>query len=189
MAIRAFQGKAPLIAASAYIDEMACIIGDVEIGEESSVWPCAGVRADFAPIRIGSGTHIEDNSVLHTGEPLTIGDRVTVGHAAVVHCRSVGDRCLIGNGAILLDGAEIGDGCVIAAGAVVRPGTKIPAGSFVTGVPAEVKGSAAEILGRRAARRATTSADPARIRGYADLITRYKAQGDGERIGKSSEKR
>jgi carbonic anhydrase/acetyltransferase-like protein (isoleucine patch superfamily) len=173
--IRSFEGNTPRIDPSAYIDPMASIIGDVEIGAGSSVWPCAVIRADFAPIRIGRGTHVEDGCVLHTGEPLEIGDHVTIGHGAVVHCRSVGSRCLIGNNATLLDGAEVGDGCIVAAGAVVTPRTKVPPGSFVAGVPAEVRGPAAEVGGGRG-RSLGRGGRPAGG-GYAEMVRRYKAEG------------
>src|SRR5687768_6293827 len=89
--ILTFDGKTPKIHPSAFISQTATIIGDVEIGEGSSVWPGAVIRADFAPIRIGNGTHIEDNCVLHTGSLLEIGDNVTVGHSVVIHCRRVGN--------------------------------------------------------------------------------------------------
>jgi carbonic anhydrase/acetyltransferase-like protein (isoleucine patch superfamily) len=173
--IRTFDGKIPRIDPTAFIAETAYIIGDVEIGAGSSVWPGAVIRGDFAPIRIGRGTHIEDNSVVHTGMPLDIGDGVTAGHGVVIHCRRIGDRCLIGNNATILDGAEIGDGSIVAAGAVVTGRSQIPPGSFVAGVPAEVRGSASDI--RRGRERADPGAEPRRGGGYADLIQRYKEQG------------
>jgi carbonic anhydrase/acetyltransferase-like protein (isoleucine patch superfamily) len=170
--IRAFEGHVPRIAADAWIDQMACIIGDVEIGAGSSVWPCAVIRGDFAPIRIGRNTHVEDGVVVHTGSPLEIGDDVTIGHAAVIHCRRIGNRCLVGNNATVLDDAEIGDGCIVAAGAVVTPRSVVPPGSFVAGVPAVVRGQAGDVGGSRG---------QALMRGgrpgggaYADLIRRYR---------------
>ena len=173
--IQSFEGKAPRIDPSAFVAGMACIIGDVEIGAGSSVWPCAVIRGDFAPIRIGRGTHIEDCAVLHTGTPLEIGDHVTVGHGAVVHCRRIGDRCLIGNNATVLDGAEIGEGSIVAAGAVVTPRSVIPPGSFVAGVPARVRGSASDVGGGRG--RSVGSGGRPGAGGYAELIRRYKEQG------------
>ena len=137
--IRSYRGKTPQIAPSAFISEAAYVVGDVTIGEGSSVWPSAVIRADFASIRIGRNTHIEDNSTLHQGDPIEIGDNVTIGHNVVVHCSRIGDDTLIGNHATLLDGAEIGNNCVVAAGAVLRPGTKVPNRSFIVGVPAEVR--------------------------------------------------
>ena len=137
--IRSYKGKTPRIAEDAFVSEAAYVVGDVEIGAGSSVWPGAVVRADFAPIRIGSNTHIEDNSTLHQGDPIDIGDNVTIGHNVVVHCRRIGHNTLIANHATLLDRAEVGAGCVVAAGAVLRPDTKVPDGSFVAGVPATIQ--------------------------------------------------
>ena len=131
--IRSYKGKTPRIAEDAFVSEAAYVVGDVEIGAGSSVWPGAVVRADFAPIRIGSNTHIEDNSTLHQGDPIDVGDNVTIGHNVVVHCRRIGHDTLIANHATLLDRAEVGAGCVVAAGAVLRPDTKVPDGSFVAG--------------------------------------------------------
>ena len=136
--IRAFGEKTPKVAESAFVSEMAYVIGDVEIGESSSVWPGAVVRGDFAKITIGNNTQIEDNSVLHTGMPMTIGDGVHIGHGAVVHCGRIGNNVLVGNNAVLLDGAEVGDYCLICAGAMVSQGMKVPDRSFVAGVPAKV---------------------------------------------------
>ena len=165
--IHAFEDHVPVVDPSAFVHEAAVVIGDVEIGAGSSVWPGAVVRADFAPIRIGASTHVEDNATLHGGQPgLELGNEVTVGHNAVIHCRRVGDRTLIGNNATLLDGAEIGSDCVVAAGAVVRPDTKAPDGSFVVGVPATVRPMAAELQAN------TTYWN----RSYADLVRRYKAE-------------
>ncbi len=137
--IKAFNGKTPKIAKSAFISEQAYIIGDVDIGEECGVWPGAVIRADFASIKIGYNTDIEDNTVLHVKEPMEIGENVVIGHNVVVHCRKIGNNTFIGNNATVLDEAEIGNNCVIAAGAVVTGGMKIPDGSFVAGVPAQVK--------------------------------------------------
>lgn len=138
--IKRFNGKAPKIAASAFISQAAYIIGDVEIGENSGVWPGTVIRGDFAPIRIGNQTIIEDNCVVHCADPLEIGDNVTIGHGVVVHGRSIGNNNLIGSSATLLDRSEIGNFCVIGAGCVVGPGMKIPDRSLVFGVPAKVAG-------------------------------------------------
>jgi len=147
--IRSFSGKTPQVEQSAFISEAAYVVGDVEIGHNSSVWPGAVIRGDFAKITIGHNTQIEDNSVLHTGTPMTIGDNVHIGHGVVVHCHRIGNNVLIGNNAVLLDGAEVGDFCIVSAGAVVSQGMKIPDRSFVTGIPAEVKGEVkAEQLSR-----------------------------------------
>ena len=137
-------GKTPRIAESAFISEAAYIVGDVEIGEYSNVWPGAVIRADFAAIKIGSYVDIEDNCTLHAGNDMQISDHVIVGHGAVVHSRKVGSRVLIGMSATTLHNSEIGDNCVIAAGSLVTEGMIIPAGSFVVGVPAKVKSQVTE---------------------------------------------
>ena len=145
--IKSIFGKAPRIAESAYISKVAVVIGDVEIGEESSVWPGAVVRGDEGPIRIGSEVHIQDNCVVHCGrEGLEIGSKVNIGHGVVVHCHRIGSNVLIGNNATILDNVEIGDFCMVAAGAVVPPRTTVPAYSLVVGPPAEIK---QEIYGHR----------------------------------------
>ncbi|MBL7120054.1 MAG: gamma carbonic anhydrase family protein [Dehalococcoidia bacterium] len=138
--IKAFDGKTPRIAHTAFVSEAAYVIGDVEIGENSSIWPGAVVRGDFTSIKIGNNSQIEDNCVIHAGSPLVIGDNVHIGHGAVIHCSRIGNNVLIDINATLLDDAEIGDFCVIAANSVVSRGMRIPDGSFVAGVPAEVKG-------------------------------------------------
>ncbi|MBI4285019.1 MAG: gamma carbonic anhydrase family protein [Chloroflexi bacterium] len=131
--------KAPKIAASAFISETAYIVGDVEIGENSGVWPGAVLRADFGSIKIGNNSHVEDNAVVHSGEPMIIEDNVLIGHGAVIHCRRIGKNSLIGNNATVLDGAEIGEFCMVAAGSVVTAGMKVPDESLVVGVPAKVR--------------------------------------------------
>ena len=133
------RGKTPQVSPEAFTAETAALIGDVTVGPDSSVWFGAVVRGDNAPISVGRGTSIQDNAVLHTekGHPLTVGDNVTVGHGAIVHCASVGSNTLIGMGAILLDGAVIGDHCMIGAGAVVKERTVVPPGTMMVGVPAK----------------------------------------------------
>lgn len=168
--IRSFEGKTPSVAESAWVSEAAYVIGDVRIGEGSSVWPGAVVRGDFAAIRVGSNTHIEDNCVVHTGELLEIGDNVTFGHSVVVHCKRIGSNCLIGNNATVLDGAEVGDFCIVAAGAVVTPRTKVPDGSFAAGVPAQIRPLEPERLERMRARRRGDG-------GYSAMVQRYRAAG------------
>lgn len=140
--IRAYRGRFPQIAASAYIDSSAVVIGDVTVGERSSIWPHVSARGDVHFIRIGDESNIQDNSVLHCDAPdfpLVIGNRVTVGHRVVLHGCTVGDDALVGIGAIVLNGATIGAGAVIAAGALVPEGMQVPAGSMVMGVPAKVR--------------------------------------------------
>jgi carbonic anhydrase/acetyltransferase-like protein (isoleucine patch superfamily) len=145
--IRAFQGVMPRIPPTAYVDEAAVVIGDVTIGEHSSVWPCAVIRGDDNYIRIGSETNIQDNSVLHIESELygiEIGDRVTVGHNVVLHGCRIGSECLIAMGAIVLNNVQIGEGSVIAAGTVVPEHMVIPPGSLCMGIPAKVRRSATE---------------------------------------------
>ena len=137
--IRNFGDKTPHIAASAFVSETAYVIGDVAIGEDSGVFPGAVIRGDFAAITIGHNTMIEDNTVIHTGEPLEIGNWNTIGHNAVMHGRKIGNYCLIGNNATILDEAVIGDFCVIAAGCLVSPGVTIPDYSMVVGLPGVIK--------------------------------------------------
>lgn len=140
--IRAYRGARPTIAASAYIDETALVIGNVTIGERASVWPHSSIRGDVNTITIGDETNIQDNSTLHCDEglfPLKIGNRVTVGHQAMIHGCTIEDDCLIGIGAIILNGARIGTGSVIAAAALVPEGAVIPPRSMVMGVPAKVR--------------------------------------------------
>jgi gamma-carbonic anhydrase len=138
--LRPYRGQMPQIAASAYIDAAATVIGRVIVGERSSFWPGAVARGDISQITVGDETSIQDGSVLHVdyGVPLVIGSRVTVGHMAVLHGCVVEDECLIGIGAIVLTGAKIGKGSVIAAGALVAEGKEIPPGSLVMGVPGKV---------------------------------------------------
>ena len=142
--IKSFNGKAPKIADSAFISETAYIVGDVEIGENSSVWPGTVIRGDHAKITIGNNTQIEDNCTVHTGFPMTIGDNVHIGHNVVVHCSRIGNTTLIGNHATLLDYAEIGEFCVVGAGALVPQGMNIPDRTFVVGVPAKIKGEVSD---------------------------------------------
>jgi carbonic anhydrase/acetyltransferase-like protein (isoleucine patch superfamily) len=148
--IETFDGITPRIAASAFVHPLALVRGDVQIGELCVVHPGAVINGDWAAIRIGDHVMIEDNCVLHAGlaedwrrevgTPLTIGNDVIIGHGAVVHGTRIGDHVMIGMNATVLQSVEIADGCVIAAGAVVPEREQIPAGSFVAGVPARIKG-------------------------------------------------
>jgi carbonic anhydrase/acetyltransferase-like protein (isoleucine patch superfamily) len=144
--IRKYLDSAPRIAASAYIDAMSTVIGDVEIGERSSVWPSAALRGDIEPIRVGAETNIQEGAVIHTdhGFPTLIGDRVTVGHCAVIHGCTVEDDSLIGIGALVLTGAHIGRGAVVAAGALVTEGTQVPPDTLVMGSPAKPRRTVTE---------------------------------------------
>ena len=139
--IRPFRGLLPAVPPSAYIDVSAQIIGDVILGENSSVWMNAVLRGDVHQIRVGSGTNIQDCAVLHGMKnryPVLVGNGVTIGHNATVHGCVVEDDVLIGIGAIILNGARIGAGSIIAAGAVVPERTIIPPRSLVVGVPGKV---------------------------------------------------
>ncbi len=140
--IRSYLGHIPQIAATAYIDMQAVVIGDVVIGEHSSVWPCAVLRADVNFMRIGARTNIQDGSVLHVmrdTNPLILGDDVTVGHAVVLHGCTIESRCLIGMGSIILNGAKVGTGSIIAAGTLVPERTIVAPGSLFMGQPGKLR--------------------------------------------------
>jgi gamma-carbonic anhydrase len=132
--------RQPSVAESAFVAPSASLMGAVIVGEHSSIWYQAVVRADIHSIEIGDRTNIQDGSILHVADqyPLLIGNDVTCGHGAIVHACSIGDRVLIGMGAIILDGAEIGPDCIIGAQALITKGSKIVPGSLVVGSPAKV---------------------------------------------------
>jgi carbonic anhydrase/acetyltransferase-like protein (isoleucine patch superfamily) len=172
--IRDFNGKTPKIAESAFVSETAYVVGDVEIGEGSSVWPCAVIRGDFGKIRIGSNTAIEDNCVIHSGTPSSlvgdvfIGDRVLIGHGAALNGRKIGNDVLIGMNATILHDTEVGNSCIIGAGSMVAQGMKIPDNSLVMGIPAKITGNPSQqqlILAREG------------FEVYAELAKQYKDQG------------
>jgi gamma-carbonic anhydrase len=140
--IRSFGGKMPQIAASAYIDPQAVVIGDVSIGEDSSLWPCVVARGDCHWIRVGARTSIQDACVLHVQRgkyPLTVGDDITVGHGVILHGCTVESSCLIGMGSIILNGAIIGAGSIVAAGTLIAERTVVPPGSMFMGVPGKLR--------------------------------------------------
>jgi carbonic anhydrase/acetyltransferase-like protein (isoleucine patch superfamily) len=140
MAIYSHNDVVPLLGRDVFVAPSATVIGDVHLGDESSVWFGAVLRGDVFPIRFGARTNVQDGSVVHvTGgqAATTVGDDVTVGHMVLLHGCTVGNRCLIGMGSVLLDGAEIGDDCLVAAGSLVTPRTKIPPRSLVVGRPAK----------------------------------------------------
>ena len=146
MPIRSFNGKTPQLANDVFIDPMATITGDVNIGQQSSVWPNVSIRGDLLTISIGNKTNIQDNSVLHTtqfldnpghGFDTKIGDEVTVGHNVVIHGCHIGNRVLVGMGAVVLDGAIIEDEVIIGAGSVVSPGKTLESGFLYMGAPAK----------------------------------------------------
>lgn len=132
--------KSPKLPASVWVADSADVMGDVTFGEHASVWFNAVVRGDVHWIKIGEYTNVQDGCVLHVtngSAPLTIGARVTIGHKALLHGCTVGDDCLIGMGAILLDHVEVGSGSIVAAGALLPPGKKYPPGHLILGSPAK----------------------------------------------------
>jgi carbonic anhydrase/acetyltransferase-like protein (isoleucine patch superfamily) len=162
--IRPYKGKWPQIAASAYIDPASVIIGDVTIGEDASVWPMCVVRGDVHFIRIGNRTNIQDGCILHVMKdewPLVLEDEVTVGHSVTLHGCTIEARCLIGMGAVVLNGVRIGTGSIIAAGTLIPERTVIQPGSLVMGSPGKVK-------------RALNAADLESIGKYAERYVGYK---------------
>lgn len=142
--IRAYHGKYPKYANSVYIDASSVLVGDIEIGKDSSVWPLVAARGDVNHIRIGERTNIQDGSVLHVtrtgpddphGYPLLIGDEVTVGHKVMLHGCTLGNRILVGMGAIVMDGAIVEDDVIIGAGSLVPPNKTLQSGYLYVGSP------------------------------------------------------
>tara|TARA_Y100000588_G_C14228192_1_gene914065 strand:+ start:1465 stop:2007 length:543 start_codon:yes stop_codon:yes gene_type:complete len=139
--LRDFNGKSPNIYDNCFIADSADVIGDVTLGENSSIWFGTVARGDMNYIKIGSRTNIQDNCTVHVTtdtNPTVIGDEVTIGHNVIVHGCTIEDRCLIGMGAIIMDGAVIGEGSLIGAGALISPGTTIPPRSLVVGLPGKI---------------------------------------------------
>jgi carbonic anhydrase/acetyltransferase-like protein (isoleucine patch superfamily) len=145
MNLRPYRGVLPQLGARVFVDLAAVVVGDVSLGDDSSVWPCAVIRGDVAAIRVGARTSVQDGVVLHVthdgpytpgGRGLVIGDDVTIGHNAVLHACTVGNACLIGMGATVLDGVVIEDEVIVAAGAVVPPGKHLPTRTLWAGNPA-----------------------------------------------------
>lgn len=162
--LRPYRGVLPRIHPSAYIDESAQIIGDVAIGEDSSVWMNVVIRGDVHRIRIGRRTNIQDGTIVHVMKDThatTIGDNVTVGHAAMLHGCTIGDQCLIGMSATILNGAVVGTGSIVAAGTLIPEGAVIPPRSLVMGSPGKVK-------------RPIDDAGLAEIQMYADRYVEYR---------------
>jgi carbonic anhydrase/acetyltransferase-like protein (isoleucine patch superfamily) len=164
--IRTYKGIRPRIPPGVYVDPSAQVIGDVEVGGESSVWMNVVIRGDVHRIRIGRRTNIQDGSIVHVmrdTHPTTIGDEVTIGHGAIVHGTTIDDRVLVGMGAILLNGVHVESDCIVAAGTLLAEGTRVPARSLVMGAPGRV-------------RRALTDEEVTSIRWYADNYVRYRLE-------------
>ena len=162
--LRPYRGVMPNVHSTAYVDESAQVIGDVEIGEASSIWMNVVVRGDVHRIRIGRRTNIQDGTIVHVmrgTHPTTIGDEVTIGHAAVIHGCTLHDRVLVGMGAILLNGVDIGEDSIVAAGTLLPEETQVPPRALVMGSPGKV-------------RRALTDAEVASIRKYAERYVGYR---------------
>ena len=154
----------PRVPSSVFVDDSAQVIGDVEIGDESSVWMCVVIRGDVNSIRIGRRSNVQDGTIVHgmtKTHPTTIGDSVTIGHGAIIHGCTIEDQCLIGMGAVLLNGAHVGTGSIVAAGALLVEGMKVPPRSLVMGIPGKVK-------------RTLSDAEVLDIQGYADRYVGYR---------------
>jgi carbonic anhydrase/acetyltransferase-like protein (isoleucine patch superfamily) len=167
--VRSYGGVEPTIHPYTFLAETSVVIGDVEIGSHSSIWYGTIIRGDVFHIRIGSECSIQDNTVVHVtgGKHATVvGNRVTVGHSVVLHGCTIGDECIIGMGAIVMDEARVGSNCIVGAGALVTPGTHIPDGHLAVGSPARVK----RALTDEERRWIQTSADH-----YVELAARYLA--------------
>jgi len=146
MSIRDFEHYVPRVAASAWVDPAALVIGDVAIAADASLWPMSVARGDVNRITIGSRSNVQDGTVIHVthdgpyspgGIPTRIGADVTIGHLCLVHACSIGDRCLVGMGSIIMDGAELAEDVLLAAGSLVSPGKRLKAGWLYRGRPAE----------------------------------------------------
>lgn len=162
--LRPYRGVLPRVHSTAYIDESAQVVGDVEIGEESSIWMAAVVRGDVHWIRIGRRSNVQDGTVIHVmnkTHPTSIGDNVTIGHAAVLHGCTIEDQCLIGMGAIVLNGVTVGAGSIVAAGSLLVEHMQVPPRSLVMGSPAKI-------------RRTLNDAEVADIQMYADRYVSYR---------------
>ena len=162
--LRSYKGRLPVVHQTAYVDESAQVIGDVEIGEASSVWMNAVIRGDVHRIRIGRRSNVQDGTIVHVmrgTHATTIGDDVTIGHGVIVHGCTLGDRILVGMGAILLNGVDVGDDCIVAAGTLLTENSQIPPRSLVMGSPGKV-------------RRELTDDDVASIRDYAERYVGYR---------------
>ena len=164
--LRPYRGVLPRVHPSAFIDDSAQVIGDVEIGEECGVWMCAVIRGDVHSIRIGRRSNVQDGTIVHAmsgTHPTTIGDNVTVGHGALIHGCTIESQVLIGMGATVLNGARVGSGSIVAAGTLITEGMAVPPKSLVIGSPGKVK-------------RLLTHAEIADIMAYADRYVGYRVE-------------
>ncbi|WP_010543407.1 gamma carbonic anhydrase family protein [Sphingomonas elodea] len=172
MPLYAFGGRAPQLAADAWVAPSAELVADVQLGEGASVWFGAVIRADNTPIVIGARSNVQEGAILHSdpGAPLTIGAEVTVGHHAVLHGCTIGDGTLIGMGAIILNRAVIGPECLVGAGALVTEGKEFPAGHLIVGSPARAVRPLDDA--QRAMLRASAALYAAKQRDYAEGLVR-----------------
>jgi len=165
--LRPYRGVSPRVHPTAFIDDSAQVIGDVEIGEESGVWMNAVIRGDVNTIRVGRRSNIQDGTIVHAQSAMSgahatvIGSMVTIGHGALIHGCTIDDHCLIGMGAIVLNGAHVGTQSIVAAGTLITENTKVPPRSLVMGSPGKVK-------------RLLTQAEIADIQVYADRYVEYR---------------
>jgi len=165
-----FEDHSPQLPEEYYVSKSAMVIGNVVLRNQASIWFGSVLRGDIEPIVVGERSNIQDNSVVHTshGLPVIVGNDVTVGHNVTLHACTIGDNCLIGMGAILLDGCTVGNNCIVGAGALVKQGQQIPDGSLAVGSPARV----IRKLDDKAIRDITGYADR-----YVDLLRRYRCGG------------
>lgn len=169
--IKSFEGNRPIVHPTAFVSEAAYVVGNVEIGEGSSVWPGTVIRGDMGKIAIGKFTNIQDNSVVHGDADVVIGDNVVIGHRVMCHAADIGDNALIGNGCILNDGVKIGAYTIVGSGAMVVENMDIPPKSIVMGIPARIRGVVQQ-------KHIDLQAYISGI--YKEKAQRYKIQGDLE---------
>jgi len=163
--MRSLEGVEPEVADSAFVSETAYVVGDVTLGEKSSVWPFVCIRGDIGPTTVGERSNVQDHSMLHEAD---IGDNVTVGHNVTVDQARVEDNCLVGIGSCVLQGAVVHEESIVAAGAVVREGQEVPSGTMAYGVPAET----------RELDDATRQQIPVYAQSYVDNRERWKGAGE-----------
>lgn len=169
--IKSFEGNTPVLHPTAFISEMAYIVGDVEIGEGSSIWPGTVIRGDMGKVKIGKFSNVQDNSVVHGDADVVIGDNVVIGHRVMCHAAEIGDRVLVGNGAILNDGVKVGENSIIGSGSMIVENMDIPRQSIVMGIPGRIRGEAQQ-------KHIDLQKELCDI--YKEKAQRYKSQGDLE---------